>query len=135
MLGRLEELVVYPATHYVTDPVTIERATQEILREMEDCARAFEADGKLLWQHAYDCPYTVSYAAGPRTTPLVSGGGVFTLGTMGHLKCLDAATGRVVWERDFQKVWPQWSDAGMSGRPQGVAGVLFFSSWLTISSR
>ena len=51
VLGRLEELVVYPATHYVTDPVTIERATQEILREMEDCARAFEADGKLLEAH------------------------------------------------------------------------------------
>jgi outer membrane protein assembly factor BamB len=77
-----------------------------------------EADGKLLWQHAYNCPYTVSYAAGPRTTPLVAGRRVFTLGTMGHLKCLDAATGRVVWERDFQKDFglkvPHW---GVSAHP------------------
>ena len=51
VLGRLEELVVYPATHYVTDPLTIERATQEIYREMEDCVRAFEADGKILEAH------------------------------------------------------------------------------------
>ena len=35
----------------MTDPVTIERATQEILREMEGCARAFEEDGKLLEAH------------------------------------------------------------------------------------
>ncbi|MFZ9854020.1 MAG: PQQ-binding-like beta-propeller repeat protein, partial [Limisphaerales bacterium] len=66
----------------------------------------------------YDCPYTVSYAAGPRTTPLVAGRRVFTLGTMGHLKCLDAATGRVVWERDFQKDFglkvPHW---GVSAHP------------------
>jgi len=77
-----------------------------------------EADGRLLWQHAYDCPYTVSYAAGPRTTPLVAGRRVFTLGTMGHLKCLDAATGRLVWERDFQKDFglkvPHW---GVSAHP------------------
>src|SRR6266853_6063879 len=25
-----------------------------------------EADGRLLWTHEYECPYTVSYAAGPR---------------------------------------------------------------------
>ena len=77
-----------------------------------------EADGKLLWQHAYDCPYNVSYAAGPRTTPLVAGGRVFTLGTMGDLKCLDVATGRVVWERDFKKDFglkvPHW---GVSAHP------------------
>jgi excinuclease ABC subunit B len=51
VLGRLEELVVYPATHYVTDPLTVERATQEIYREMEECVRAFEADGKILEAH------------------------------------------------------------------------------------
>ncbi|RYD71299.1 MAG: pyrrolo-quinoline quinone, partial [Verrucomicrobiaceae bacterium] len=42
-----------------------------------------EADGKQLWVHEYECPYTVSYAAGPRTTPVVSGGKVYTLGAEG----------------------------------------------------
>ena len=77
-----------------------------------------EADGKLLWQHAYDCSYNVSYAAGPRTTPLVAGRRIFTLGTMGNLKCLDATTGNVVWERDFKKDFglkvPHW---GVSAHP------------------
>src|SRR3954462_9138592 len=42
-----------------------------------------EPTGKILWKHEYDCPYQVSYAAGPRTTPLVHGRKVYTLGTMG----------------------------------------------------
>lgn len=77
-----------------------------------------EADGQLLWKHEYNCPYDVSYAAGPRTTPLVSGGRVYALGTMGNLSCLDAADGRVVWEKDFKTNYglkiPTW---GVSANP------------------
>lgn len=75
-----------------------------------------EADGKVIWEHTYDCPYTVSYAAGPRATPLVSGGKVYTLGTEGHLLCLDAEKGTVLWSRDFKKDFgartPVWGFAG-----------------------
>lgn len=71
-----------------------------------------EATGKNLWEHEYDCPYQVSYPAGPRTTPLVRDGRVYTLGTMGDLLCLDAATGKVIWSRnlpkDYQTVPPLW---------------------------
>jgi outer membrane protein assembly factor BamB len=77
-----------------------------------------EADGKLLWQHAYDCPYTVSYPLGPRATPAVQGGHVYTLGTEGHLFCLQAETGKVVWSRDLKKDYgtkaPLW---GFSAHP------------------
>jgi len=73
-------------------------------------------DGKVLWRHEYDCPYTVSYPAGPRTTPVVSEGKVFSLGAEGNLFCLDAATGRVVWSRDFKDDYkiktPMWGFAG-----------------------
>ena len=44
-----------------------------------------EADGKLVWKHEYDCTYTISYPAGPRTTPTVDGDKVYTLGAEGHL--------------------------------------------------
>ena len=75
-----------------------------------------EADGKVLWQHEYDCPYTVSYAAGPRATPLISGGKVYTLGAEGDLFCLDALTGKVLWSRSFKKDFhartPTWGFAG-----------------------
>jgi outer membrane protein assembly factor BamB len=75
-------------------------------------------DGKLLWKHEYNCPYSVSYPSGPRTTPLVSEGKVFALGAEGNLFCLDAASGGVVWSRDFKEDYkiktPMW---GFSGNP------------------
>lgn len=57
------------------------------------------ADGKPLWKHSYDAPYGISYPLGPRATPTVDGELVYTLGAVGHLLCLQAATGDVVWEK------------------------------------
>ena len=52
--------------------------------------------GKTLWVHQYDCPYQISYPSGPRTTPTVVNGKVFTLGAMGDLLCLDAVSGKEI---------------------------------------
>ena len=59
--------------------------------------------GKILWKHEYDCKYAMSYPAGPRATPIVSGGKVYTLGAMGDLLCLDTKKGEVVWSRNLMK--------------------------------
>jgi outer membrane protein assembly factor BamB len=61
-----------------------------------------EATGKELWKHEYPVNYTISYPAGPRCTPTVHDGKVFTLGAEGNLICLDAETGEVVWSKDLQ---------------------------------
>ena len=75
-----------------------------------------EADGKILWQHEYDSAYSVSYATGPRVTPAVADGKVYTLGSEGDLLCLDAGQGTVLWSRDFKKEYdlktPVWGFAG-----------------------
>jgi len=75
-----------------------------------------ETDGRILWQYEYDCAYTVSYASGPRVTPAVGDGKVYTLGTEGNLVCLEAEKGRVLWTRDFKKDFnlktPLWGFAG-----------------------
>jgi outer membrane protein assembly factor BamB len=71
-----------------------------------------EADGKPLWQYEYDCPYTISYPLGPRTTPTIYLGKVYTLGAEGNLVCLDADTGKKVWDHDlkseYQTKSPLW---------------------------
>lgn len=71
--------------------------------------------GARLWEHSYDCAYRISYPAGPRATPLVADGRVYTLGAMGDLFCLDAREGRVVWERHFLREFadepPVWGYA------------------------
>ncbi len=64
-----------------------------------------ESTGDIVWTHEYDCPYTnaIQYANGPRTTPTVAHGKVYTLGAEGHLLCLELASGKVCWRRDFKK--------------------------------
>ncbi|GAA5508491.1 PQQ-binding-like beta-propeller repeat protein [Novipirellula caenicola] len=59
--------------------------------------------GKPLWQHAYDCPYSISYPAGPRCTPTVDGDLVYILGSEGDLRALRVADGEVVWKRNLPK--------------------------------
>ncbi|VTR95930.1 Pyrrolo-quinoline quinone repeat-containing protein OS=Planctomyces brasiliensis (strain ATCC 49424 / DSM 5305 / JCM 21570 / NBRC 103401 / IFAM 1448) GN=Plabr_0119 PE=4 SV=1: PQQ_3: PQQ_2 [Gemmata massiliana] len=59
--------------------------------------------GKELWKHEYDCPYQISYPSGPRCTPTVHEGKVYTLGAMGNLFCFEADTGKVLWEHNFLK--------------------------------
>jgi outer membrane protein assembly factor BamB len=75
-----------------------------------------EANGQVLWQHQYPCRYTLSYPAGPRCTPLVAQGKVYTLGAEGNLFCLEAASGKVIWSQDFKTQYqartPMWGFAG-----------------------
>lgn len=78
-----------------------------------------DKDGSIVWKHEYDCPYTVSYPAGPRTTPVIEDGFVYTLGSEGHLLCLKADSGKLVWSKFFQKDYgreqtPVW---GYSSNP------------------
>jgi outer membrane protein assembly factor BamB len=74
------------------------------------------ATGQPQWKYEYDCPYNLSFANGPRCTPTVSGGKVYALGAMGHLHCLEAASGKVVWSRELTKDYktevPIWGFAG-----------------------
>jgi outer membrane protein assembly factor BamB len=74
------------------------------------------ADGKLIWKHEYSCPYkALSYAQGPRMTPLVHQGKVYTVGAMGDMCCLDAETGKVHWNLNLVKAYnaplPIWGYA------------------------
>jgi outer membrane protein assembly factor BamB len=57
--------------------------------------------GSKRWTHEYPCPYTVGYTAGPRASVTVDDNRAYALGAMGHLHCLDAGTGKVLWSRDL----------------------------------
>ncbi len=77
--------------------------SQGTIRGSERVVCLDEATGTTLWVHEYDCPYTVSYAAGPRATPTVDDDRVYTLGTEGNFLCLDVKDGSVKWQKDFKK--------------------------------
>ena len=42
----------------------------------------------------------VSYPDGPRAAVTIAGGRAYSLGTMGHLRCLDAKSGELIWKKD-----------------------------------
>lgn len=46
---------------------------------------------------------TIMGGIGPRATPTIDGGQVFTLGAKGDLQCLDGVNGEVVWGRNVVK--------------------------------
>lgn len=63
-----------------------------------------EATGKPLWTFSYDVSYPVwaftdKQEYGPVATPIVRDGKVFTLGANGHVHCLDASKGNVLWRK------------------------------------
>ena len=49
--ARLDNLVIWPATEYVTSTPTVERAVDDIHRELEEQVRLFEEQGKQLEAH------------------------------------------------------------------------------------
>jgi outer membrane protein assembly factor BamB len=63
------------------------------------------ATGKVLWKHEYPVEYEIAYPAGPRCTPVVHEGKVYTLGAEGHLIALAADTGKVIWEKDLKSTY------------------------------
>ena len=70
--------------------------------------------GKQLWKSSYRAPYEMHPAArdhgkGPKSTPVVSNGKVFTLGIGGVLSCFDARSGKLLWRREFSGQYPNTS--------------------------
>ena len=61
--------------------------------------------GKVIWEKAYNCLYTMSYSAGPRVTPLVDGNRVYTFGGEGNLICRAIEGGEEKWSHDFKKLF------------------------------
>lgn len=78
-----------------------------------------EKTGEKIWEHRYQCDYIgVGYPAGPRASVVINKGKSYSLGTMGNLYCLNASTGKVVWEKDLNTEYeirmPTW---GISATP------------------
>ncbi|WP_203532674.1 outer membrane protein assembly factor BamB family protein [Draconibacterium halophilum] len=94
---------------YVSD--RIEKPNQ---RERVLCVD--EKNGEKIWEFSYDCVYSgVGYPAGPRASVVINNGKAYSLGTMGHFYCFDAASGEVIWNKDlnteYEIIMPIWGIA------------------------
>jgi outer membrane protein assembly factor BamB len=98
---------------YVMDRLVPPTVEQEVERVV--CLDA--KDGRILWTYSHPSTLHLAggYANGPRATPTVRDGKVYALGAMDNLSCLDALTGKVVWEADLLAEYhakiPQWGVA------------------------
>jgi len=104
---------------YVTDrlasPAQVERV---------HCFDAMTGDG--LWSHTYGCKYErIEQRNGPRASVTVNDGRAYSLGAMGHLFCLDAAKGTVIWSKDLNSAYqikmPMW---GIAASPLVESGLV-----------
>ena len=86
--------------------------------------------GEGRWRYGYQARFETTIGGiGPRATPTISGGRVFTLGATGVLTALDFGTGEALWSHDIISEHggsiPEW---GMSGSPLVVDGRVVVSA-------
>ena len=70
--------------------------------------------GAEVWRRSYAASFAKGYP-GPRATPTIAGGKVYTIGVTGMFHCLDAGNGEIAWSidlvKDFAAFMPEWGIA------------------------
>jgi outer membrane protein assembly factor BamB len=88
------------------------------------------ASGKEIWRSAQPVAFQMHQAAtshgkGPKATPVVINGNVYTFGISGVLSCHDSASGKVKWRKEFSKEYPATSPLyGTAMSPLVVDGLV-----------
>ena len=83
-------------------------------QETVECMDA--RDGKSLWKFAYPTSYRDDFGFddGPRATPSIADGRVFTYGAQGMLSCINLESGKKIWSVDAKLEF---------GAPKGFFGI------------
>lgn len=102
--------------------------TQE-QREEQEAVVCYELrTGKQLWAHTDEARFRDEHGDGPRATPTIVDGRVYTLGGTGLLTCLDLSTGELIWQQQALEN-PKKNNLlwGMSGSPLVTDGLVVVS--------
>lgn len=103
--------------------------TQE-QRGDHECVTCYDLkNGEILWSHQDAVRFSeVMGGDGPRATPTIVDGRIYTLGATGILNCLEGESGRVIWSRktltDLNQLNLEW---GKSASPLVVGNIVVVS--------
>jgi outer membrane protein assembly factor BamB len=75
----------------------VQRSGEEVLLSLD------VKNGKEVWKRSLGPAYKNQYGDGPRSTPTVDGERLFVQSATGGLFCVEAATGKVLWQHDLFK--------------------------------
>jgi outer membrane protein assembly factor BamB len=96
-----------------------------------EVARALDLEtGQVVWRRGYPAPYRVypgaaSYGSGPKSTPVLYGERLFTLGIGGTLTAFHVRDGHIAWQSEFSGRWKATAPPfGTSMSPIVVRGLL-----------
>ncbi len=77
-------------------------------RQAQECVSCYNIeDGSLQWMHQHPVRHRDKLnlgRIGPRATPTIHEGRVYSVGAVGHLVCLNGADGNVEWEVDLNEL-------------------------------
>jgi len=86
--------------------------------------------GELIWAQGYPQRFESTIAGdGPRATPTIDRGLVFTMGANGHLTCSSLDNGAMIWQQDLVSDYgarrPEW---GFAGSPAVVGDAVLINA-------
>ncbi len=97
--------------------------------ESEVMSALAAATGEALWEIGYPVSFTMQRSAsrhgpGPKSTPVLSDGRLFSIGMTGVVTAFDAETGQVLWQHPGSDVVPMYTTHSFSPLVDG--GLVFF---------
>jgi outer membrane protein assembly factor BamB len=95
-------------------------------RDDQECVVCYDIrNGTELWSHGETLRFNHEHGDGPRTTPSIHNGRVFSFGATGVLTCIDFKSGKLIWKQSvFDDPVTQNLLFGMSGSPLVLNGMV-----------
>ncbi|EMI20164.1 Pyrrolo-quinoline quinone [Rhodopirellula maiorica SM1] len=100
-------------TGYGSPLVAEDRVYQHSRQGDDEVLQCLElATGKEIWKQTHAVPFKASsggerHGNGPKSSPVLADGRVFTLSSLGEISAWDAESGDLLWRRDYRKRFPQ----------------------------